>query len=137
MDLTHSLPSILSNIMTDYLPPTGFKHKPSVALDYAQLPAKKETEKVLEHAEAEADTDTHLTVAEDQDNRRTSIGPFGECIPNNGEDVYRVHFYADNNELKIPMVSPIFDRQHLRGFPRLLVVKLRHVQLFFKKKTLV
>lgn len=124
MDLTHSLPSILSNIMTDYLPPTGFKHKPSSALDYAQLPAKEENEKVLAHAEAEADS--FLTVPEeDEDNRRTSIGPFGECIPVpsiHGEDVYRVHFYADNNELKIPMVSPIFDRTHLRGLPRLLVV---------------
>lgn len=109
--------------MTDYLPPTGFKHKPSPALDYAQLPAKKEDEKILAHAEAEADD--HLLSHPEEEDRRTSIGPFGKAIPvksENGEDnIYRVHFYAANNELKIPTVSPIFDRKHLRGFPRLLI----------------
>jgi hypothetical protein len=62
---------------------------------------------------------------DDAETRRSSIGPFGECVPMpsiNGDDLYRVQFYADNNALKIPMVSPIFDRKCLRGLPRLLVV---------------
>lgn len=132
MDLTHSLPSILSNMMTDYLPPTGFKHAPSVALDYARLPHKKEDAEVLAAAKAEAEAATdvngNLTVPDvenDGASRRSSIGPFGEAVPVpsiNGDDIYRVQFYADNNALKIPMVSPIFDRHHLRGLPRLLVV---------------
>jgi hypothetical protein len=130
MDLTHSLPSILSNILTDYLPPTGFKHKPSPALDYAQLPSRPEDKDSLDRAKAEAEdvTDKNGKLKlpkDDAETRRTSIGPFGECVPVpsiNGDDLYRVQFYADNNALKIPMVSPIFDKKCLRGLPRLLVV---------------
>jgi hypothetical protein len=129
MDLTHSLPSILSNIMTDYLPPTGFKHAPSPALDYAQLPHKEQDAELLAKlkAEAEAVTDVtgNVTIPNDEDiaANRSSIGPFGECVPVDGsDDIYRVQFYADNDALKIPMVSPIFDKKHLRGLPRLLVV---------------
>ncbi|KAL7322060.1 hypothetical protein PS15p_212148 [Mucor circinelloides] len=133
MDLTHSLPSILSNIMTDYLPPTGFKHAPSPALDYARLPHKEEDTEMLAQvkAEAEAPTDTQGNLAAPTTDselseaaRRASIGPFGECVPVrsiDGSDIYRVQFYADNDALKLPMVSPIFDRGHLRGLPRLLV----------------
>ncbi|CEP13059.1 hypothetical protein [Parasitella parasitica] len=133
MDLTHSLPSILSNILTDYLPPTGFKHAPSPALDYAQLPSKEEDTQVLAQAKAEAEAtdDDHGNLAmptaesDISDNGgRASIGPFGECVPvpsTDGTDMYRVQFYACNDALKLPMVSPIFDRGHLRGLPRLLV----------------
>ncbi|KAI8984464.1 Alpha/Beta hydrolase protein [Mycotypha africana] len=132
VDLTHSFPSIMTNIATDYLPPVGFKHAPSPALDYARLPYKKEDAEMLEQARAEAsasvttDTDGKLEVPVDKSdaNRRISIGPFGECIPRasiDGSDVYRVQFYADNDALKIPMVSPVFDRRHLRGLPRVLV----------------
>ncbi|KAI8644939.1 Alpha/Beta hydrolase protein [Parasitella parasitica] len=133
MDLTHSLPSILTNIMTDYLPPTGFKHAPSPALDYAQLPFKEEDAQVLAQAKAEAEAarDDHgnlaMPTAESDisdTGGRTSIGPFGECVPVpsiDGTDIYRVQFYACNDALKLPMVSPIFDRGNLRGLPRLLV----------------
>lgn len=38
VDLTHSLPSIIENLATDYLPSAGFKHLHSPALDYTQLP---------------------------------------------------------------------------------------------------
>ncbi|KAI8080791.1 Alpha/Beta hydrolase protein [Gilbertella persicaria] len=116
MDLTHSLPSILSNIMTDYLPPIGFKHAPSVALDYAQLPAREKDVELLEKLAKEAETSDNKEEAQ-----RQSIGPFGECVPLNGSDIHRVQFYASNEALKVPMVSPIFDRKQLRGLPRLLV----------------
>lgn len=120
--------------MTDYLPPTGFKHAPSPALDYARLPHKEEDAEMLAQvqAEAEAPTDTQGNLAAPTTDselseaaRRASIGPFGECVPVrsiDGSDIYRVQFYADNDALKLPMVSPIFDREHLRGLPRLLVV---------------
>lgn len=118
--------------MTDYLPPTGFKHAPSPALDYAQLPQREQHTKLLEKAKAEAESsnDDDLTILgkKDADPGRTSIGPFGESVPipgPNGEDVHRVQFYASNNALKLPMVSPVFDRSNLRGLPRLLVVSYK------------
>ncbi|KAI9480961.1 MAG: Alpha/Beta hydrolase protein [Benjaminiella poitrasii] len=131
LDLTHSLPSITSNIMTDYLPPTGFKHAPSPALDYAQLPAREENLEMLEQAKAEAEATTDLNGNLKEPSRdcetylrRSSIGPFGECVPVpsiNGDDIYRIQFYAANEALKVPTVSPVFDRGHLRGLPPMLV----------------
>lgn len=113
--------------MTDYLPPIGFKHSPSPALDYAQLPQREQHIELLEKAKAEAESssDDDLTIKgkKDDDFGRASIGPFGESVPiPNGEDVHRVQFYASNDALKLPLVSPIFDRKHLRGLPPLLVV---------------
>ena len=115
--------------MTDYLPPTGFKHAPSPALDYARLPPREKDVALLEQVQKEADRSKKGKDAakDDQvDTKRTSIGPFGECVPTSnieGSDLHRVQFYADNDALKIPMVSPIFDKKDLRGLPRLLVVR--------------
>lgn len=130
--MTHSLPSILSNIRTDYLPPTGFTHKPSPALDYAQLPQRENDLELLEKAKAEAETSTDekrklktSDTDDDINDQRTSIGPFGKCIPVSSiddSDIHRVHFYADNQALKVPTVSPLFDKRHLRDLPRVLVV---------------
>lgn len=114
--------------MTDYLPPAGFKHKPSPALDYAHLPQREEDLEMLEKAKAEADEKRNLETPDSNDginDQRTSIGPFGECVPPSNmddSDIHRVQFYADNHALKIPMVSPLFDKRHLRQLPRLLVV---------------
>lgn len=124
LDLTHSLPSILSNILTDYLPPTGFQHAPSPALDYAQLPQREKETELLDQLREEAADSTKETVDHPE---MSSIGPFGETVPipgTNREEFYRVQFYADNEALKLPMVSPIFDRGKLRGLPPLLLVCL-------------
>ncbi|CAM0137437.1 unnamed protein product [Umbelopsis sp. WA50703] len=98
IDLTHSLPSILTNISTDYLPASGFSHKYSQALDYDKLPQFK----------AEA------------------LGPLGKAVskdayPLSQEDLDRVQFYAPNAALKMRYVSPIFDVLGFRGLPRLLL----------------
>ncbi|KAG1228570.1 hypothetical protein G6F68_007373 [Rhizopus microsporus] len=129
VDLTHSLPSILLNMMTDFLPAVGFKHAPSPALDYAQLPQRQQDTKVLEEASKkakEAKKKHKLTIPEDEDDasqHRESIGPFGIPIPHTDDanGMYRVQFYAPNEALKLPMVSPVFDRRRLRGLPPLLV----------------
>lgn len=130
MDLTHSLPSILSNILTDYLPPSGFQHAPSPALDYAQLPQREKQTELLDKLKAEAESDE----IKDQNNPElSSIGPFGESVPaTNGEELHRVQFYADNIALKLPLVSPIFDRKHLRGLPPLLVVNFLQQDIYKK-----
>ncbi|CAO3678550.1 unnamed protein product [Rhizopus stolonifer] len=125
VDLTHSLPSILTNILTDFLPASGFKHAPSPALDYSQLPQRKQDTIALEKAKKKAEKakDEHkLTVSDDEENR-ASIGPLSIPVPpsDSDEDMYRVQFYAPNDALKLPMVSPIFDRHRLRGLPPLLI----------------
>ncbi|KAG0177668.1 hypothetical protein DFQ28_009475 [Apophysomyces sp. BC1034] len=100
LDLTHSLPSIQTNIATDYLPAVGFKHVHSPALDYTRLP------QLEPHHEEEA-----------------SIGPFGEAIsfPHLDEEMDRIQFYAANKALKHSLVSPLFDNKDLAGLPRILV----------------
>lgn len=129
MDLTHSLPSILSNIMTDYLPPAGFKHAPSPALEYALLPQKEKCTDLLEKAETEVESVIgNNTTIQNENNGvsdRPSIGPFSESVTSTEpvkEDIHRIQFYASNDALKLPLVSPIFDRKHLRGLPPILVV---------------
>lgn len=103
VDLTHSLPSILSNIATDYLPSGGFSHKHSQALEFQKLP----------QFEAEA------------------LGPLGKAVRKDHqpfslshEDLDRVQFYAPNETLKMRYVSPIFDEQGLNGLPPLLIVSV-------------
>ncbi|KAI8579950.1 hypothetical protein K450DRAFT_239874 [Umbelopsis ramanniana AG] len=95
VDLTHSLPSILTNISTDYLPASGFSHKHSRALEFNNLP----------QFEPEA------------------LGPLGKAVrlPMSHEDLDRVQFYAPNSTLKMRYVSPIFDEQGLHGLPPLLI----------------
>ncbi|KAI9270680.1 Alpha/Beta hydrolase protein [Phascolomyces articulosus] len=92
VDLTHSLESIVTNISTDYLPSTGFKHAPSEAQDYTLLPPLK-------------NTSAHENIIE------SSFG----------NDMDRFQFYADNKALKHPLVSPVFDKKNLQGLPKLLI----------------
>ncbi|KAH8553008.1 Alpha/Beta hydrolase protein, partial [Umbelopsis sp. PMI_123] len=95
VDLTHSLPSILTNISTDYLPASGFSHKHSKALEFNNLP------------QFEPET----------------LGPLGKAVRQSmsNEDLDRVHLYAPNATLKMRYVSPIFDEQELHGLPPLLI----------------
>ena len=69
----------------------GFKHVLSDAQDYTLLPP--------------------LT-------RRTSqasMGPFPD------DELDRFQFYAANKTLKLPLVSPVFDKKSLHGLPKLLI----------------
>ncbi|KAI8995033.1 Alpha/Beta hydrolase protein [Pilobolus umbonatus] len=114
VDLTHSLPSIITNMMTDYLPPMGFKHAPSPALDYTRLPQKR----------VEAILNAEITTEKSDIDNKPSTGPFSEDISSHSqliEDIDRIQFYASNEALKIPLVSPVFDKKNLRRLPRLLV----------------
>lgn len=102
IDMTHSLPSIISNISTDYLPASGFSHKYSQALDYDRLPQFQ----------------------------ASALGPLGKAVSKNAstilkEDLDRVQFYAPNAALKMRYVSPVFDELEFRGLPPLLLVSNR------------
>ncbi|KAL0090363.1 Alpha/Beta hydrolase protein [Phycomyces blakesleeanus] len=102
-DLTHSLPSILSNAATDYLPKLGFKHAESPALDYSVLPKLKHNE---------------------DDHEEISIGPFGKKIDLSEvtkEDMDRIQFYTNNASIKLSLASPAFDKKDLHGLPKLLI----------------
>ncbi|KAG1219148.1 hypothetical protein G6F35_007730 [Rhizopus arrhizus] len=125
IDLTHSLPSILSNMLTDFLPATGFKHAPSPALDYSQLPKRQMDAVISDEAKEKAQKakEKRKLTAEHDEDERASIGPLGIPVPTSSsdKDMYRIQFYAPNEALKVPMVSPIFDRHRFRGLPPLLV----------------
>ncbi|RUO96606.1 hypothetical protein BC936DRAFT_141752 [Jimgerdemannia flammicorona] len=96
VDLTHSLPSILSNVATDYLPEDGFEHLPSSALDFDRLPKKQRD------AETEAAAVVTVTDAETP-------------------QLKRMQYYAPNQVLKVPYASPIFDLKGFTGLPPLLL----------------
>ncbi|KAI7879563.1 hypothetical protein K492DRAFT_188613 [Lichtheimia hyalospora FSU 10163] len=96
VDLTHSFPSIIQNVHTDYLPPIGFKHVYSEAMDFTLLPQNEETRSILEN---------------NQHVNKDTID----------KDLERIHFYAGNHLLKHPLVSPVFDPHHLQGLPPLLI----------------
>ncbi|KAI8393859.1 Alpha/Beta hydrolase protein [Radiomyces spectabilis] len=105
VDLTHSLPSITSNIATDYLPPVGFKHIDSPALNYSLLPPLKD-----EHAKDKSKPEQAC-------NKETEHDP----TKDRSDGLERVQFYAGNDALKLPLVSPIFDKKNLHGLPPMLI----------------
>lgn len=110
--------------MTDYLPATGFQHAPSPALDYAQLPQREKQTEILEK----------INASDEKREAPKSIGPFGETVPvpgTNEEEFYRIQFYADNSALKLPLVSPIFDKSQLKGLPPLLIVSDKTIFILF------
>ncbi|OZJ01578.1 hypothetical protein BZG36_05234, partial [Bifiguratus adelaidae] len=98
VDLTHALPSCYQN-KNDYLPGASFNHKPSDATAYDLLPQKLNPPKP---EDANASVPAKLEPSEKVAN------------------LNRLHYYAPNDVLKCPYVSPLYDPKKLHGLPPLL-----------------
>ncbi|OZJ01792.1 hypothetical protein BZG36_05191 [Bifiguratus adelaidae] len=96
IDLTHSMPSVYQNIDTDYLPKDGFYHAHSPALEYHRLPQLQ------------------------QEKAKPREGQ-GAVSKGNKNSLGRIQFYAPNDALKCPYVSPWFDPMQLQGLPPMLI----------------
>jgi acetyl esterase/lipase len=102
LDLTYSLPSLVENVPTDFLPPMGHWHAPSPASNYIQgLEINKYNQ---EETFEQVSTQNDISIIKN--------------------DFTRIHYYAPNVGLKLTLVSPVFDKKCLHGLPRVLIVSL-------------
>ncbi|PYH89690.1 lipase/esterase family protein [Aspergillus ellipticus CBS 707.79] len=141
VDLTHSFPSIVADNPGDYIPPYGFRHKPSAAwpppnadelrelgkdLDKGQVSQGEALKAIPNNSETEGITargyTTHANGATDQVTP-IQIEPQTIQVTIGGETVEvkdQIHMYTTNELLTHPLVSPIF-QPSLGGLPPILI----------------
>ncbi|AEO58858.1 hypothetical protein MYCTH_2306532 [Thermothelomyces thermophilus ATCC 42464] len=143
VDLTHSFPSVAGDCPLDYLPPSGFHHKPSLAWpppDEEELEALKKAASVQKksivaqegrHAE-ESGMPTVQDVA--KTTHRMTFVIDGEQV----EIKEQIQMYTTNELLAHPLVSPVM-QPTLGGLPPLLIMVgggelLRDEQIYLAHK---
>ncbi|GIK05532.1 hypothetical protein Aspvir_009645 [Aspergillus viridinutans] len=148
VDLTHSFPSVLSDCPGDYIPPNGFRYKPSAAWPPPNVdeiraikPAKqKSPESAVEEAVPKEDTQAQETAVkgytvEKEGSGRTEPTPAAHkhaeddetkviAIPIDGQTVElkdQIQMYAPNHIISHPLVSPVL-QPSLGGLPPLQIL---------------
>jgi acetyl esterase/lipase len=148
VDLTHSFPSVAGEAPLDYIPQSGFHHKPSEAWpppDEEELEVIKQMvvgqkKEFAEHSEAGDDerADGGEGVPTIQDVKQTtqllSLVVDGQRI----EIKEQIQIYTTNELLAHPLVSPVM-QPTLGGLPPLLIMVgggeiLRDEQIYFAHK---
>ncbi|GLB09928.1 hypothetical protein AtubIFM57258_005860 [Aspergillus tubingensis] len=141
VDLTHSFPSIVADNPGDYIPPYGFRHKPSAAWPPPNADELRELKKGLKKhpaSQSEAlkaipnDSEAEETAAKGYSSRRNSATNAERAfdiehetvkVVLDGETVEvkdQIHMYTTNELLSHPLVSPVF-QPSLGGLPPLLI----------------
>nr|ATJ00694.1 putative lipase [Aspergillus niger] len=141
VDLTHSFPSIVADNPGDYIPPYGFRHKPSAAWPPPNADELRELKKGLKKhppRQSEAlkaipnDSEAEDTAAKGYSSRRNSAADAKRAcdiehetvkVVLDGETVEvkdQIHMYTTNELLSHPLVSPVF-QPSLGGLPPLLI----------------
>ncbi|GES64373.1 lipase/esterase family protein [Aspergillus terreus] len=145
VDLTHSFPSIVADNPGDYIPPCGFRHKPSAAWPPPNSDELKSMKKNLGKTRARRSEAEELVPdrhSQDQDAARKgySIHPMDDAdtqdkpaeegeqndirVPIDGTTVEvkdQIHMYTTNQLLSHPLVSPAL-QPSLGGLPPLQVL---------------
>ncbi|KAA8644542.1 uncharacterized protein ATNIH1004_008746 [Aspergillus tanneri] len=150
VDLTHSFPSIMKDNPGDFLPPYGFRHKPSAAwpppsadevLALQQERSKKHgsaidapesipaTESRVDEAASKrySVSDSHSSLADASNARKsnpTDGGPYSIKVPVDGQIVEvkdQVQMYTTNPLISHPLVSPVL-QPSLGGLPPLQIL---------------
>lgn len=149
VDLTHSFPSIVADNPGDYIPPYGFRHKPSAAWPPPNadeiLTMKKEARKDTDSKDGEKavpkDSEAEDTAKKGYTKRQGGSGepahpgeqekqqdreeePDNVSVVVDGETVEikdQIHMYTQNHLLSHPLVSPAL-QPSLGGLPPLLVI---------------
>ncbi|RAK98825.1 lipase/esterase family protein [Aspergillus ibericus CBS 121593] len=136
VDLTHSFPSIVADNPGDYIPPYGFRHKPSAAWPPPNADELRELKKGLaknpasqsealkaipnDHSE---DADTAAKGYSEYKNGTPEVDHESIRVTLDGETVEvkdQIHMYTTNELLTHPLVSPIL-QPSLGGLPPLLI----------------
>lgn len=145
-DLTHSFPSVSESCPMDYIPASGFHHKPSKAWP---PPNAVEMAKIKEEAATIRQKQQRPPSARGQNTLQkeppteleapaeaplVSVSPDGTTISVQEQ----VHFYATNELLTHPLVSPVL-QPTLGGLPPLLIMVgggeiLRDEQIYLAHK---
>ncbi|KAK0743283.1 hypothetical protein B0T18DRAFT_430595 [Schizothecium vesticola] len=141
VDLTHSFPSVSDDCPFDYIPPSGFHHKPSMAwpppdegeldeLKKQAISQKKELAKEAPEPNPEAPTTKQIADA----TTRLALVIDGENV----EIKEQLQIYTTNDLIAHPLVSPVM-QPTLGGLPPLLIMvgggeMLRDEQIYLAHK---
>ncbi|ORY81000.1 Alpha/Beta hydrolase protein, partial [Protomyces lactucae-debilis] len=114
VDLNHSFPSIMADSSGDYIPPSGFQHKPSIAWppptteDIAAARNMTLSDLQNENNDSAATSDNEEEDAEG-DNHEEITGNDGSLLIDGKfvKIVDQVQLYATNEQLTHPLVSPV------------------------------
>ncbi|KAK4234881.1 hypothetical protein C8A03DRAFT_37309 [Achaetomium macrosporum] len=143
VDLTHSFPSVAGESPLDYIPPSGFHHKPSRAWpppDEEELEELKKAavaqKKEIQSQDGEPAKDSGMPTAKDVVERTHRL-----TFVIDGEEVEvkeQIQMYTTNELLAHPLVSPIM-QPTLGGLPPLLIMVgggelLRDEQIYLAHK---
>lgn len=141
VDLTHSFPSVAQNTTYDYLPPMGFRSKPSRAWpppNEDELPGMKEEARKKKAALYKKPV-KEVADAEDEEVSRVSKNTLSFVIEGRTFEVKdQIQMYTPNGMLNHPLVSPV-SQPSLGGLPPLLVLcgggeMLRDEQIYIAHK---
>lgn len=150
VDLTHSFPSIVKDNPGDYIPPYGFRHKPSEAwppptadevlsikeevgkkrasqikVPDANLPAHDRAEEAVSKGYSIEDSSPPLPGAATERNRDAKHEDcYNVKVPMDGKTVEvkdQIHMYTTNQLLSHPLVSPVL-QSSLGGLPPLQIM---------------
>lgn len=148
VDLTHSFPSVAGDGGSDYIPPHGFHHKPSMAWPPPPSDEVRAVRKTTEQPPADAleMPDTSVSVSDDTKKSqadKNKIPGFGNNLSimldgNEVEMKEQIQMYAPNDLLAHPLVSPVM-QPSLGGLPPMLIQVgdgelLRDEQLYLAHK---
>ncbi|KAL2197818.1 Alpha/Beta hydrolase protein [Corynascus similis CBS 632.67] len=143
VDLTHSFPSVAGDSPLDYIPPSGFHHKPSPAWpppDEEELEALKKAavaqKKTMIAQEGQPGEESGVPTVKDvaQATHRLTFVIDGEQV----EIKEQIQMYTTNELLAHPLVSPIM-QPTLGGLPPLFIMVgggelLRDEQIYLAHK---
>ncbi|KAK4154366.1 hypothetical protein C8A00DRAFT_14504 [Chaetomidium leptoderma] len=143
VDLTHSFPSVAADCPLDYIPSSGFHHKPSPAWpppDEEELDALKKAaiaqKKDINKQDGEPAKDSGIPTVKDvaETTLRLAFDIDGEKV----EVKEQIQLYTTNELLAHPLVSPIM-QPTLGGLPPLLIMVgggelLRDEQIYLAHK---
>lgn len=123
VDLTNSFPSVAADNPLDYLPPSGFRHKPSRAWpppNVDEILAIKEGAR-KKKAAATGDPEKQIPDEEDPDVVRAKAETISCVVDSQKIELKnQIHMYATNQMLSHPLVSPIA-QPSLGGLPPLFI----------------
>ncbi|KAK3995807.1 hypothetical protein QBC44DRAFT_233031 [Cladorrhinum sp. PSN332] len=141
-DLTHSFPSVAGDCPLDYIPPSGFHHKPSPAWPPPDEDELDELKKVAVQQKKDIAANDGVSDKADipsvKDVKETTHRLVFDIDGEQYEVKEQIQMYATNELLMHPLVSPIM-QPTLGGLPPLLIIVgggevLRDEQIYLAHK---
>ncbi|KAH8897051.1 alpha/beta-hydrolase [Thozetella sp. PMI_491] len=138
VDLTHSFPSVAGACPCDYIPQSGFHHKPSAAWPPPSDNEIEELKRIIEKKKASS-TEASNQSSHAPDNMTTAKTHLSVTIDGKQVEIKeQIQLYTTNELLSHPLVSPVM-QPTLGGLPPLLIMVgggeiLRDEQIYLAHK---